>query len=169
MADDDDDERRPRRRRRDDDYDDDPPRRRGGEDDGDWGPPPRFPTSVKVAGVVWIGIGIIAFFNMFLVLGIAGMQGDKPAPGAQRAANQPDPNAANTGGMYCGACFSGFVALAFFYCGLQTVNGKAGDTLGNGAGSIILGILYGAGNASIVLLVPRGKVTDLMWVQVIAA
>lgn len=51
------------------------------------------------------------------------------------AGNQPPGSEA---GIWC----VGFIGLAFVFCGYQTVNGTAKDTLGNGVGSIILGSLY---------------------------
>lgn len=107
---------------RDDGYDDeaDPD-----DDDAPAGPVP-FPGIVRAAGIIWICVGALELVNAALTLVLAGV-------------NQ------NPGGA-SGVCCSGGVGIAFLMCGMQTVTGKAKDTLGNGIGSIALGVLLlGAG------------------------
>ena len=47
----------------------------------------------------------------------------------------------NAGGGNPMPCWGGLVGVVFVICGHHTVTGKARDTLGNGTGSILLGIL----------------------------
>jgi hypothetical protein len=82
--------------------------------------PVRFPPVVKVAGWLWIGLG--AFLIIGTMIGMANPRGNA-------ARGNPMP------------CWGGVVGVVFVICGHHTVTGKARDTLGNGAGSILLGIL----------------------------
>jgi hypothetical protein len=80
-----------------------------------------FPGVVKAAGVIWIGVGSLSLINMMATFALAGQN-----PGAANPAS---------------GCCPGLIGLAFLVCGYQTVTGKATDTLGNGVGSMVLGLL----------------------------
>jgi hypothetical protein len=90
-----------------------------------------FPTGVKVAGILWIGFGVLALVGQLLsfALNMAGAaaQGGPGAPGG------------NMCGVGCGVLF----AIVFLVAGIQTVKGTAKGTLGNGIGSLLFGLLYG--------------------------
>lgn len=101
---------------RDDDYDD---------EDDDRGPAdrPAFPGIVRLAGIIWIGVGALELLNAAANVVLAGMnQNQNP-------------------GTAGGACCAVGVGIAFLVCGIQTVTGKAKDTLGNSIGSLVLGAL----------------------------
>jgi hypothetical protein len=108
---------------RDDDDDDDEDLR--DEDES----PPRFPGIVMAAGVIWIGGGSLALISAM---------GNLALLGANQGANQ---QAGGAPGAIGGGCCSGLVGIAFLVCGFQTVTGKSSDTLGNGIGSLVLGLL----------------------------
>jgi hypothetical protein len=103
-----------------DEYDDDRDR------DEDYGAheAPRFPMSVRVAGIIWIGFGALGIINVLVGL-------------AMMAAQQGQGGAGAPSSPCCGA----FIAFAFLYCGYQTVTGKASDTLSNAIGSLVIGSL----------------------------
>jgi hypothetical protein len=92
---------------------------------------PRFPLTVQIAGVLWIVFGVIKILDAVLMTAMMGDQANNP----NKAAAPP------MGGLFgCGF----LVAVAFIVVGYQSFHGTAKDTLGNGAGSIILGLLAGA-------------------------
>ncbi|MDB5312028.1 MAG: hypothetical protein JWO38_6230 [Gemmataceae bacterium] len=97
----------------DDDYDRD--------DASDADDRPTFPIAVKIAGIVWIGFGILEFMGAAFSLATAGMNAGAGGP--------------------VGGCCPGLIGVAFLVCGYQTVAGTAKDTRGNGIGSILLGLL----------------------------
>ncbi|HEY2787698.1 MAG TPA: hypothetical protein VGJ05_22260 [Fimbriiglobus sp.] len=82
-----------------------------------------YPVIVRIAAVLWIGFGALGLIGGMIQLGQAG---------AQRG------NGQSTGGPCCGFV----IAIAFIVVGYQTLTGKAKDTLGNGIGSILIGLLY---------------------------
>src|SRR5436305_8370949 len=86
---------------------------------------PDYPSSVRLAGVIWICFGSLillgAASNLLLLSGNRG--GD--------AAGQ-------TGGMV-GVVFVAFFGAVFLHVGVQSTRGTAKDTLGNGVSSIIFG------------------------------
>lgn len=79
-----------------------------------------MPGNVKIAGGIWIAFGVFGVFSSILSF-------------VQSAAAQ-----GKTQGGFCGL----LIAIAFLHCGLQTVQGKAKDTLGNAIGSLLLSLLY---------------------------
>jgi len=79
---------------------------------------PRPPRLVYAAGVVWCVIGA------FGILGALVVNSMLPGIGGTISAMVP-----------------GLIALAFLYVGFGTVRGKTPDTLGNGVGSVAIGIL----------------------------
>lgn len=99
------------------------------DDDDDYDEPsPRFPSVVMTAGIIWILIGSLSLLGaMSSILIILSMPQQRVGAGSDVL----------TWGVVC----SGAVGLAFAICGFQTVQGKSSDTIGNGIGSLILGIL----------------------------
>lgn len=108
-------------RERDDDY--------GGDGGEDFTEPVTFPAIVRVAGIIWLCVGGLSTLNMAAAFLLGGVNnaGVGAGPGC------------------CPGLVAGVVAFAFLHCGYQTVTGKAKDTLGNGIGSIVLGLLQLAG------------------------
>jgi hypothetical protein len=95
---------------------------------------PVYPTTVTIAGIVWILFGGVIFLNLLVLLLL--MYAD--AAGGQVGA-------AVAGGV-CGGLIIGLFGAAFIFVGVQSVRGTARDTLGNGIGSIIFGLLnFGSG------------------------
>jgi hypothetical protein len=119
--------REPTRRRRPRPPEDEPDNR-----GYDYEEAPPFPSLVKAAGLIWIIYGCLGLLNLvgqFLFVFVL-------------AANTPG---AGTGTLVVGGGFGlvigGLIAAAFIFVGVQSVRGTAQDTLGNGVGSIILGVL----------------------------
>jgi hypothetical protein len=76
-----------------------------------------MPGVVKAAGIIWIVVGALGVLGQLLSLG----GGFRPQ---------------NIAGLV--------ISVAFLIVGIQTITGKAKDTLGNGIGSIVIGLLNGA-------------------------
>jgi hypothetical protein len=134
-------ERRDRQRsrdRRDDEDRDDRSRSRGRDDfDDDFDDrrgPPVIPNQLRIAGYIWIIIGIIILINGVILLGIIGQGGDKGVV---------------VGGS-CGVILIALFGGVFIHVGMQSNSGTARDTLGNGIGSILIGLLQ-AGSAIVYL------------------
>jgi hypothetical protein len=115
-----------------------PPQRR--RDDDDWyepqpGPRRKLPTTVLAAGIIWIVFGGLILLNgvvmLALMLFLAQRVGDRGAAGAYAV-----------GGM-CGVLFIALVGGVFVHVGVTSIRGTAKDTLGNGIGSILFGVLIG--------------------------
>ena len=97
------------------------------EDDDEFDGPRPFPTLVRIAGILWIAFGVIGVCSA--IAGFA-MQGGNANAGAGGG-----PNPASN-------CCGILIPAAFLYVGIQTVQGKATDTLGNGIGSLVFGLIY---------------------------
>ncbi len=104
---------------RDDDFDD--------ERDDDRAP--AFPVAVRIAGVIWIAIGALQILSALVNFATAGA--------ANRAGAAPGAAAGQSCGGFAGLLFG----VGFLSVGLNTVRGKAKDTLGNSIGSLLLGAL----------------------------
>jgi hypothetical protein len=88
-----------------------------------------FPGTVRIAGIIWIVIGGLILLNAVANLIIT----------SALAAGQ-NPGAAAAGGS-CPAVVGALIGLAFIFVGQQSVRGTARDTLGNGIGSLGIGLL----------------------------
>jgi hypothetical protein len=99
---------------------------------------PAFPKLVRVAGVIWIVFGCLLLVNggISLLLSYAADPGKDLLPGQR---------------MELAAYVLAVFGLAFLLVGWQSTQGTAKDTLGNGIGSIGIGLVNGAGGALIVL------------------
>src|SRR5262245_29984388 len=95
--------------------------RYGVDDDGRYEPP--CPVAVRIAAILWIGFGALGIIGGVVQLAQAGAQAG---------------NDQSRGGSCCGFV----IAIAFVVVGFQTWTGQAKDTLGNGIGSILIGLLY---------------------------
>jgi hypothetical protein len=95
---------------------------------------PRFPATVKAAGIIWIIVGSLGMISGLLNL-VNGAANQAQA-GAQ--AGGPGFQAGYTAGIWCAFA----IAIAFVVFGYQTVTGKASDTVGGSVASIMLGLVY---------------------------
>lgn len=86
-----------------------------------------FPRGAKIAGVVWMIFGTIGV--MLAIFSFI-------------ASN----------GVGSGGCCGVIIPLAFAIVGEQTFNGKAKGLLSNAIGSIIFGLIYGAGSIAVMTL-----------------
>jgi hypothetical protein len=108
-----------------------------------------FPQKVKVAGLIWLTVGglilVGAVVSSVLILGGSGDHPGK-APGAG-----------------CVGVLQLLVGLVFLHVGNQTVRGTARDTLGNGIGSLIFGLIslvYGGFMIVAVVVTLAGRVKE---------
>ena len=120
-----------------------PPRREEPRYDDDYGPESDymqapFPGTVTAAGVIWIVYGCLVLLSLaatLFVIFVLAANANVPAQA----------NGAAVGGLVgadsCAMVIYGLIAAAFLFVGVQSVRGTARDTLGNGVGSIILGVL----------------------------
>jgi uncharacterized membrane protein HdeD (DUF308 family) len=88
-----------------------------------------FPSVVTFAGICWIVFGGLILCNLALLFFLM----SQAAPGPERGA-------AMVGGV-CGGAFIGLFGGGFIFVGVQSIQGSAVDTLGNGIGSIIFSAL----------------------------
>ena len=119
--------------RRDEDEEDDRPRRRPRPDDDEENEDRRptmpiqttNPGSTRAAGIIWVIMGSLVLLVTALNLTLGAGTG---AGGAE---------------MLCSAALPVLIGAVFLMVGIQTLNGSAKGTLGNGIGSIIFGVLIG--------------------------
>jgi len=109
------------------DEDDEPPIRHA----------PPYPGTVRTAGIVWIVFGSLILLNLLGVLLITFVFVAGGGPGREGA----------VGGALCVGGVIGLFGGAFLFVGVQSVRGTAADTLGNGIGSIVIGLLVLAAGA----------------------
>ena len=89
---------------------------------------PPFPKTVTVAGIAWIVFGaLILLGGIFFLIGLT-------------TTKRVDPAATGFIGVLATGLFILFGGV-FIHVGEQSITGKARDTLGNGIGSIIFGVL----------------------------
>jgi hypothetical protein len=102
------------------------------------------PTTVKAAGVIWIVFGCLILLNAAANLALS--------VGRAQAA----------GGM-CTGWIAILFGAVFIHVGVQSIRGTARDTLGNGIGSIIFGLLNGGIGALLLLgALATGRATALV-------
>jgi len=92
----------------------------------------QFPTTVLIAGIAWITFGGIMLANLALVVLLflaAGGHGDDVAKFETLVIS----------------LFLALIGAVFIQVGVQSVRGTAKDTLGNGLGSVLFGLLYFGG------------------------
>src|SRR5438094_8906853 len=94
---------------------------------------PRVPGLVRVAGTVWIVIGRLGLLSLPLVLLVL----------------------TDVGGWVCSAMQAILIYGVFLHVGVQSVQGTARDTLGNGIGSILFGLV--TLGVSVVVIVSLGE------------
>jgi hypothetical protein len=106
-----------------------------------------FPTSAKIAAIIWLVFGGLLLVNAVVTLAFVGLLATAPQQGApagagpKGAGRNPDvPGIAFAIGG-CGSAVIALFAAAFLYVGVQTLRGTARDTLGNSIGSIAFGLL----------------------------
>jgi hypothetical protein len=92
---------------------------------------PRLPGQARAAGIIWIVFGGIILLNAAVSLLVA------------LALAPPEERAPAMGGAVCGMLFAGLIGGVFIHVGIQTVSATAKDTLGNGIGSILIGVFLG--------------------------
>jgi hypothetical protein len=106
-----------------------------------------FPPVVLIAGVAWILFGGLGLANAVAALALLGATPPEQRPGAT-----------------CAVPLSILFAVAFIVVGFQGIMGTAKDTMGNGVGSILFGLL----NLGFGALLLAGSVTiagaeELAW------
>jgi hypothetical protein len=126
----DDDDRDERPRRRDDG--DRPHRRREHDADRDRDHGPPYPSQLTIAGYLWIAFGLL-----ILVSGVYFFI---------QLQNVPRGGAEAVGGTI-GIILVALFGAIFIHVGIQSINGTARDTLGNGIGSLVLAMLQFGGAA----------------------
>lgn len=96
---------------------------------------PTFPATVKTAGIIWIVFGSLILLNLLVVLVIV-------IGGALTVPPQQDVIVPGVIGTLSIGAFMGLFGGGFLYVGVQSVRGTATDTLGNGIGSFVIGMLH---------------------------
>jgi len=102
---------------------------------------PGFPVTVMAAGIFWIVLGAVLVLALLIAL-----------VGMFMAAQWRQEKGEVVFGGLCTGLFIGLIGGAFIFVGIQTILGSARDTLGNGIGSIIFGILNGGAGLGQVLI-----------------
>jgi hypothetical protein len=97
-----------------------------------------YPVLVRTAGIVWIVFGGLILLNMALTVALL-------AVAAPAAGNQ---GGGLVAGGTCAVVLMGLFGGVFIHVGVQSITGTARDTLGNGIGSIIFGLLNFGGGAA---------------------
>ncbi len=100
--------------------------------EGDYDDEPGFPATVMAAGIFWIVLGAVLAIALLIALAGAFFM----------AQGRQEKGEVVFSGL-CTAVIFGLIGGAFIFVGVQTVFGTARDTLGNGIGSIIFGVLNG--------------------------
>jgi hypothetical protein len=111
------------------------------ESEAEYEEKPGFPVTVMAAGIFWIVLG--AVLVLALLIALVGM--------FIAAQGRQEKGEVVFGGL-CTGLFIGLIGGAFIFVGIQTILGSARDTLGNGIGSIIFGVLNGGAGLGQVLI-----------------
>jgi hypothetical protein len=106
----------------------------------DYDDDPGFPATVMAAGVFWIVLGAVLVLALLVALA-----------GAFFLAQGRQEKGEVVFGGICTGLFIGLIGAAFIFVGVQTILGTARDTVGNGIGSIIFGVLNGGAGLGYVL------------------
>lgn len=127
-------ETRPRPRLDEDEDEEDRPSRRSRREDDYLEPAPGFPATVFLAGLAWIGFGLI------------GLAGTGLNAAKKIDFGRPEPAATFTGPQLAAMAAMGLLSLAFLLAGVQAIRGRLGGLVGGAIGSFLFGLLYcGAG------------------------
>ncbi len=110
------------------------------EPESDYDDEPGFPMTVMAAGIFWIVLGAVLVLALLVALA-----------GAFFIAQGRQEKGEVVFGGLCTGLFIGLIGGAFIFVGVQTILGSARDTLGNGIGSIIFGVLNGGAGLGQVL------------------
>lgn len=102
-------------------------------------PLPRVPGLVRTAGVLWIAYGSLGLLTT--LVGFIMQAGNQAAAGGNPGGNTPT-----------SPCCSIIITIAFMYCGIQSLQGTAKDTLGNSIGSLVFGALQFAAGVFFILV-----------------
>lgn len=86
-----------------------------------------FPGNVHAAGIIWIVFGGLVLLSLSLV-------------GLRFLESELEPQEAT--GLVCSSIFLLLFGAVFVHVGVQSVKGTAKDTIQNGIGSILFGVLY---------------------------
>jgi uncharacterized membrane protein YjjP (DUF1212 family) len=92
---------------------------------------PPYPITVLIAGIAWIGFGgLLLLSGTIFAFALAFVSGKSGHPGDQAV------------GIAVGVFLvDALFAAAFIYVGIQSVQGTAPGTVGNGIGSIVYGLV----------------------------
>ncbi len=96
-------------------------------------PNPTFPMTVRIAGIIWLLMGLLILTSTILTIVFNVIQ--------DKAVNQNNDANPTSGYITMGVGF--IFGLIFLMVGVQTARGTAKDTLGNSIGSLIFALLYG--------------------------
>lgn len=99
------------------------------DDDDDDDRPPGFPAGVRLAGVMWIAVGILQLLLTALMT-LTLLPGNGRGVGGVNSV------------VLCVIFAGSGVGAALLFAGYRTVTGRAGGTLGYSVGSLVLGALY---------------------------
>ncbi len=115
--------------------DGEPPRKKkpASEENDTESKPPAFPMTVTLAGIAWIGIGgLIILMSFVIVMALLfQVRPDETGTVVERV----------MGVAVCITAILGLFGGAFIFVGVESVRGRARDTLGNGIGSLIFAVL----------------------------
>ena len=93
---------------------------------------PEYPMAVTLAGLAWIAFGALILFNLVILLA---------SVLSLSAQVQAEERGAAVAGGFCGGLMLALFGAVFIHVGIQSVRGTARDTLGNGIGSILFGLI----------------------------
>jgi hypothetical protein len=116
------------------------------EPEAEYDDEPGFPATVMAAGIFWIALGAVLVLALLVALAGAFFM----------AQGRQEKGEVVFGGI-CTGLFFGLIGAAFIFVGVQSVLGTARDTIGNGIGSIIFGVLNGGAGL--------GQILTLQYIQ----
>jgi hypothetical protein len=126
-----------------------------------------FPAVVTIAGMIWIFFGLIILLATFasLALAVMALANASPTtstPGQIGSNSQVSGTFANLSSREYGTfCCYGLALLfgaVFLNVGIQSVRGRAVDTLGNGLGSFLFGLIFGGWGSMLLLAGTAGSI-----------